>query len=288
VARRRDLDAALDKADDVQPLQQGRGLRGLVGASGREELDVGTETELSTDESMELERCETIIERGLRTFFEVGTALLRIRELRLYRAEYATFEDYCQERWEMGRRYVNQIIAASQVRENLGAMAPKQLPENERQARPLARLEPEGQRAAWQQVLDSAAAEGRITAAHVEQVVKEMLGQAAPAAAASAAAEREAAPAQQMPAAVPANADAAALRHENAALRQRLADVQSVLEEYQEQITRAQNYKPTSDRGEAVSPLLRLIEQIYLTLIESEPDDTPGDERGKHPARTKQ
>jgi hypothetical protein len=284
VARRRDLDAALDKADDVQPLQQGRGLRGLVGGPGREELDIGTETELSTDESMELERCETIIERGLRTFFEVGTALLRIRELRLYRAEYATFEDYCQERWEMGRRYVNQIIAASQVRENLGAMAPKQLPENERQARPLARLEPEGQRAAWQQVLDSAAAEGRITAAHVEQVVKEMLGQSA----APAAAAPEPAPAQQMPAAVPANEDAAALRHENAALRQRLADVQSVLEEYQEQITRAQNYKPTSDRGEAVSPLLRLIEQIYLTLIESEPDDTPGDERGKHPARTKQ
>jgi hypothetical protein len=284
VARRRDLDAALDKADDVQPLQQGRGLRGLVGSTGREELDVGTETELSTDESMELERCETIIERGLRTFFEVGTALLRIRELRLYRAEYATFEDYCQERWEMGRRYVNQIIAASQVRENLGAMAPKQLPENERQARPLARLEPEGQRAAWQQVLDSAAAEGRITAAHVEQVVKEMLGQSA----APAAAAPEPAPAPQMPAAVPANEDAAALRHENAALRQRLADVQSVLEEYQEQITRAQNYKPTSDRGEAVSPLLRLIEQIYLTLIESEPDDTPGDERGKHPARTKQ
>jgi hypothetical protein len=184
----------------------------------------------------------------------------------------------------MGRRYVNQIIAASQVRENLGAMAPKQLPENERQARPLARLEPEGQRAAWQQVLDSAAAEGRITAAHVEQVVKEMLGQSA----APAAAAPEPAPAQQMPAAVPANEDAAALRHENAALRQRLADVQSVLEEYQEQITRAQNYKPTSDRGEAVSPLLRLIEQIYLTLIESEPDDTPGDERGKHPARTKQ
>jgi hypothetical protein len=37
-----------------------------------------------------------------------------------------------------------------------------------------------------------------------------------------------------------------------------------------------------------VSPLLRLIEQIYLALIESEPDDTPGGERGKHPARTQQ
>jgi Tfp pilus assembly protein PilN len=69
-----------------------------------------------------------------------------------------------------------------------------------------------------------------------------------------------------MPAAVPANDDAAALRHENAALRQRLADVQSVLEEYQEHITRAQNYKPTSERGEAVSPFLRLVERVYNLL----------------------
>jgi len=429
VARRRDLDAALDKNDDVQPLQQGRGLRGLVGTSGREEIDVGTETELSQSEADELGRCEAVIQRGLRTFFEVGTALLRIRELRLYRAEHATFEDYCQERWEMGRRYVNQIIAASQVRENLGAMAPKQLPENERQARPLARLEPELQRAAWQQVLEAAAAEGRITAAHVEQVVKEMIGQSAAADAFPSADETEVAPAQQeviieqadedglfsdddpapaaaatSPAAAPAQgdwmhlavqtdeeedaaapsgeeepwpdnlfeiearlaeegwertsesetriyyqrgdetlhlvkppepnvvqlrlvahasedmeqvmtwlhqqigaefprrpassrlpkyperrrvygvvaaseqrianghepADAAALQDEVADLRQRLADVQSILEEYQQHITRAQNYKPTSDRGEVVSPFLRLVERVALTIQDIE------------------
>lgn len=270
MARRRDLDAALDKNDDVQPLQQGRGLRGLVGASGREEIDVGTETELSQSEADELGRCEAVIQRGLRTFFEVGTALLRIRELRLYRAEYTTFEDYCQARWEMGRRYVNQIIAASQVRENLGAMAPKQLPENERQARPLARLEPDLQRAARQHVLEASAAEGRITAAHVESIVREMIGQSAPASVFPSADETEVAPepapAQQMPAAVPVNDDAAALREENADLRQRLADVQSVLEEYQQHITRAQSYKPTSERGEVVSPFLRLVERVYTLL----------------------
>jgi hypothetical protein len=42
----------------------------------------------------------------------------------------------------------------------------------------------------------------------------------------------------------------------------------SLLNEYQEHITRAQKYKATSDRGEAVSPLLRLIEQIYYTVVE--------------------
>jgi hypothetical protein len=52
----------------------------------------------------------------------------------------------------------------------------------------------------------------------------------------------------------------------------------ALLDSYQEHITQAHTYQPTSDRSEAVSPLLRLIEQIYLTLIESEPDDTPGGE----------
>ena len=47
--------------------------------------------ELSTTESRELERCEATIEAGLQTFVEVGTALLKIREGRLYRATHRTF-----------------------------------------------------------------------------------------------------------------------------------------------------------------------------------------------------
>ncbi|NJL33925.1 MAG: hypothetical protein HC893_08770 [Chloroflexaceae bacterium] len=53
---------------------------------------------------MELERCEQIIERGLKTFFEVGAALVRVRDLKLYRVEHRTFEAYCQERWGIERR----------------------------------------------------------------------------------------------------------------------------------------------------------------------------------------
>jgi hypothetical protein len=65
-------------------------------------------------------------------------------------------------------------------------------------------------------------------------------------------------------------ADAAALREENADLRQRQAMILEVLGEYQEHITRAQNYKPTSDRGEAVSPLLRALERVVLLLKDDE------------------
>jgi hypothetical protein len=46
--------------------------------------------------------------------------------------------------------------------------------------------------------------------------------------------------------------------------------VMDILHEYQEQITRAQKYKPTSDKGEAVSPLLRLVERVALTIQDIE------------------
>jgi hypothetical protein len=69
-------------------------------------------------------------------------------------------------------------------------------PDNEAQARPLAKLkDPEQQREAWQRAVATAA--GKITAAHVEQVVKEMIGQSAAADAFPSADETEVAPAQQ-------------------------------------------------------------------------------------------
>ena len=56
-----------DLGRDLQPFA-GQGLSGLVSRPSQTEMVVGTETELSTDESMELERCETIIERGLKGY----------------------------------------------------------------------------------------------------------------------------------------------------------------------------------------------------------------------------
>lgn len=38
---------------------------------------------------------EQTIERGLNSFVEVGEALAKVRDLRLYRDEYGTFEELC-------------------------------------------------------------------------------------------------------------------------------------------------------------------------------------------------
>lgn len=81
--------------------------------------------------------------------------LRQIRDSRLYRAEHATFEDYCQKRWGMARRHANQLIESSGVVANLGAIAP--MPEKETHVRPLTRLAPDRQREAWTKATERAA-----------------------------------------------------------------------------------------------------------------------------------
>lgn len=128
--------------------------------------------ELTTTERSELQQLETVIEHGLQTFYEVGQALLDIKERELYK-EFGTFEDYCERRWGLNARYLRRIRAATEIRQNIiesGPIGP--LPETEGQTRPLSQLtEPEQQVAAWQIAVESAA-NGRITSRHVEAAVK--------------------------------------------------------------------------------------------------------------------
>jgi hypothetical protein len=132
-----------------------------------------TNAALSVNERTEFQQLETVIQTGLQTFFEVGNALMEIRDRRLYRESHMTFEDYCNERWQFSARQANRLIGAAQVVETLRPIGP--LPENEAQARPLTQLAPERRVEAWQRAV-ATAPEGKVTAAHVQQVVNEALG----------------------------------------------------------------------------------------------------------------
>jgi hypothetical protein len=127
---------------------------------------------ITIQESARLVELETKIKRGLDTFVEVGEALLEIRDSRLYRIEHATFEDYCREKWGMNPRYANRVIGAALVSENLGPIGPK--PTTESQARPLTKLPPEEQPAAWAKAVEMADGK-QPTAKQVEEVVVEVL-----------------------------------------------------------------------------------------------------------------
>lgn len=141
-----------------------------------------TELALNLDNASEdrsLEELESIIEHGLDTFVEVGQALLEIRDGRKYRdRQFMTFEDYCKERWGMGRNYANKLIASAEVVrviEPLGTTVPT----SQRQARELAPLlgEPTTLAEAWTEAQERATAAARtVTAADVREVVQRRTG----------------------------------------------------------------------------------------------------------------
>lgn len=131
-------------------------------------------TDLSRLEATELERHEAVIGRGLDTFIEVGTALMAIRDDRLYRVSHRAFEDYCRERWGISRVHAHRLIESASIVNNLLPIG--NTPQTESQARPLARLEPEQQRAAWEDAVASAP-NGKPTARHVEDAVARIIPQ---------------------------------------------------------------------------------------------------------------
>jgi hypothetical protein len=132
--------------------------------------------QLSEVESIELSQAEQTIEIGLRAFWEAGKALLTIRDKKLYRADYETFENYCESRWRMDRTHAYRLIAASKVLKNLSPVGDNSpLPSSERQIRPLAKLkEPSLQQKAWENAVQAAGGSSP-TAKQVASTVEELL-----------------------------------------------------------------------------------------------------------------
>lgn len=127
---------------------------------------------LSEEEIASLAECEGVIRRGIKTFVEVGNALLTIRAQRLYREQFKTFEAYCRERWSISKPHGTRLIQAAQVVQDLVPMGTK--PESERQARPLTKLPPIEQAEAWKAANEKAESEGRkATAKDVEEAVRD-------------------------------------------------------------------------------------------------------------------
>lgn len=98
---------------------------------------------LNAREVVRLDDAEQVIERGLHTFVEVGTALADIRDGRLYRESHGTFEAYCEQRWGLSRSHAYRLMEAA---ETVGAMSPigdTPQPATESQARELSGLSPD-------------------------------------------------------------------------------------------------------------------------------------------------
>lgn len=126
---------------------------------------------LTSTEAIALSDCEERIERGMETFIEVGTALAAIRENRLYRDQYATFEEYCRERWGMTRQHVNRLVVAAEVVNSMEPMGSIPAPKSERQARALAAVPPTEREEIWREAVERTV--GKPTARTISEVAKE-------------------------------------------------------------------------------------------------------------------
>lgn len=112
---------------------------------------------LSVDTEKRFFQLEKIIEKGMTHFIEVGTALYIIKNEKLYRDTFRTFEEYYKERWGFGHSYVNYLMKSHVVIENLKTSTTVEvLPKTESQTRPMIGLKPEQQKKVWKKVVETA------------------------------------------------------------------------------------------------------------------------------------
>ena len=132
-------------------------------------------TALSPEEEGILKDCESVIRKGMATFITVGEALIRIRDLRLFRVSAPSFEIFCRQSFRMSQQYTNSVTACWGVVSVLGEHSEfaGRLPENEAQARPLKGMERGHLVQSWQAVLDKSG-NSPVTASLVREVVRKL------------------------------------------------------------------------------------------------------------------
>ena len=109
---------------------------------------------LDANEKRELKKLVGIVRVGVDAFMEAGKALSIIREKRLYREGFNTFEDFCREEFKMSRIHASRLIGAFNVVKSLNEA--KQLPTSERVARELASVPEEIRNKVWDRAQEMA------------------------------------------------------------------------------------------------------------------------------------
>jgi hypothetical protein len=104
--------------------------------------------ELTATERATLAQCEREIDAGRRAWVATGRALRTVRDAKLYREGFGTFDEYIAQRWKMHPRTAYRLMDGEAVFNNL-APGPDFEHVPEKQLRPLTKLDPEQQREAW-------------------------------------------------------------------------------------------------------------------------------------------
>jgi hypothetical protein len=128
-----------------------------------------TASSLKKSELSKLTQLEDVLATAQRWQVEAAKALVEIRDKKLYRAEYSSFEKYAQGRWSYEKTYLYFLCQWGETVENLSTIV-ETIPTRGSHARPLYGLSPKDQRRAWKSVLKET---DEPTARDVEKVAKE-------------------------------------------------------------------------------------------------------------------
>lgn len=113
-------------------------------------------TGLTSSEANRLGQLEAVIEKGWKGFVEVGSALMEIKQKRLYKESFETFEKYCDDRWAMSSDFAYKLMRAVEVSNDIGGQG-----KNEHQLRPLSSVPKEERQEVWDDAKEIAAENGR-------------------------------------------------------------------------------------------------------------------------------
>lgn len=168
--------------DGDESFDSGESSRPVLVPEGQQVFEPGTDL---TDD--EIERRHHLERKVERSFYDAGKALAELRDSRLYRDKWGTWEHYIADRFGFRRNYANKQIAAAEVVDSLiqnyevqgtnrtlSGTVTGTLPTTETQVRPLVCLEPSDRATVWKIAVDKA--NGKIpTEKLVKETVKEFL-----------------------------------------------------------------------------------------------------------------
>lgn len=131
---------------------------------------------LTAAERKRYQQCVQEISDGLRGSWKAGEALRDVREARLYREDFVSFDEFCQAVHSITQRYANYLIEAVEIKEDIKERSPKmaELLTTETQAREIGNVP----RGAQVRVLKAIVRSGEpVTAAAIKAQAESILEQ---------------------------------------------------------------------------------------------------------------
>ncbi len=122
---------------------------------------------LSASEAKRWTACKQQLTDGLQACFDTGLALIEIRDNKLYREEFDSFEQFCQQQYQIGKSYAYRLIQSAEIK--MSPIGDKI--QNEAQARAIAQV-PETDRL---KVLKIAKKSGDATAAAIAEAAEKVV-----------------------------------------------------------------------------------------------------------------